>query len=75
MTDSWVGQRMKNPKGEVGVVVDDKNGYNRTLFVRFKDGHVEQLLLSNTGENPYESQSWCWEYENEGTTEWVPWGY
>ena len=72
----WVGKRMKNPQGKIGVVIEDNNGVFRVLTVKFEDGTKEDLWLSNTCEHPEKTWDWCWEYENNVTKEkeWVKWG-
>ena len=73
---SWVGKRMMNPKGEIGKVISDTNGNIRVLIVKFEDDHTEELVLANVGQNPKESQLWKWEFKrDDGTKEWVEWGY
>lgn len=72
---SWVGKRMKNPDGEIGVVIDDLNGVHRILTVKFDDGTTSDIWLSNSGEHPKESWLWCWEWEKQdGSKEWAEWG-
>lgn len=74
---SWIGKRMKNPYGRIGVVINDSNGVFRILTVEYEDKTTEELWLANIGENPKESQEWCWEHTNTSTQkkEWVEWGY
>ena len=73
----WIGQPMMNPKDEIGLVVDDSNGWSRYLDVKFLDGHIETLVLRNTQENPKESQKWRWLWDGKNVSKgliWSEWG-
>ena len=65
-----------NPRGDIGIVMNDDNGFSRILEVKFEDGLKQDLWLSNTGDNPEESRNWSWEYKDRDTNKmkWVKWG-
>jgi hypothetical protein len=71
---SWVGLRLRSPEGREGVCVRDDNSaphFFRKLTVRFEDGSVEVVTLSNTGVNPERARAWQWLYDG---SEWVEFG-
>ena len=67
---SWVGNKMKNPQGKVGKVIEDDNGgWCRYLTVKFPDGTIEILTLSNVGNNSTYTNRWSWQHNGK----WVRW--
>lgn len=69
---TWVGHKIKNPKGKIGKVIEDNNeGMFRTLTVKFANGKTEDLVLNNVGSNFPDAKQWSWEYKNETRSKWV----
>ena len=55
---SWNGIKIRKGK-EIGLVVRDMNGYNRTLTVQFKHGQ-EEIVMNNMGVDPEYIHQYEW---------------
>jgi len=49
-SNSWIGTKIKKGK-RLGIVIQDFNGMNRRLVVKFKDGKQEDIVMNNIGED------------------------
>jgi len=50
---NWKGTIIKNTKSnKIGWIVDDLNGFYRSLTVRYPDKTKEEIVLANIGPNP-----------------------
>ncbi len=71
---TWIRRKMMNPKGEIGVVINQAYGVFLVLTVEFEDKHTEELWLADLGPNPKETKGWKWLVSIEdGKEKWADW--
>ena len=71
---NWKGTIVKNIKAKkIGWIIEDINGFYRSLIVKYPDNTKDEIILANIGPNPEEVKKYKYFWEEK--LEWSSFGW